>query len=290
MDNLLHITFDGPRIAEDGVSLDDFHKTVQHLQTALRHMVMHLAGAQGRTPEWVRNGSILRLKRTFPGSLGAELCLSPPGNTQAPLEDYGQMAIDRIVDWQPANLGKTDHLPPSVTRALRKIHDDVSDEITAIRLIEPGTGRSVLVPRSDGEAQPGRSNDQLSAGPLFGWLNEVNWDRGTAQLHRFGEKHVPLRFGPDLHGDMLRYATQFVEIIGAGRLNKSDQWTSVNVEEIRGPHPWNESMDLQSLVENSSHKTFDPDRVITASEPFDVDEYYQLIKEAREAESGYAPE
>ena len=288
MDNLLHITFDGPRIEQDGVSLDDFHKTVQHLQTALRHMVIHLAGVQGRTPEWVRNESILRLKRPFPGSLGAELCLAPPHDSQRLLEDHGQIAIERIVRWEPDNSETTEALPLPVTIALRKIQSDISSEITAIRIIEPGTGKSILVPRVEKEEQATQSTGQHKAGPLFGWLNEVNWDKGTAQLHRYAEKHVQLRFDPELHEEMLRYATQFVEVRGSGRFNKSDQWTSVHVEQISGPSPWDESFDLETFRNNPNPKIFHPDLTITASEPFDVDEYNRAIKEARDVGPEFA--
>ena len=85
----LNVRFDGPGVA-DGVPLDDWHNTLQHVQTALRLMVGYLSGnpnQRGRPSNVVRQQSMLRLRTTKPGSLVAELALAPPSESQATLEN-----------------------------------------------------------------------------------------------------------------------------------------------------------------------------------------------------------
>ena len=75
--NQLRITFEGPRVSEDGLAVADLQKTLTHVQRAVRLMVGHLTGAdpsrRGRPSKLVRDQSALRLVRTSPGSLVAEL-------------------------------------------------------------------------------------------------------------------------------------------------------------------------------------------------------------------------
>ena len=277
--NTLHVAFDGPRVNEVGVTFADFYKTIQHLQTALRNMVIDLANISGRPPDWVRQESILRLRNTFPGSLGAELLLAPEPDSQGSLENYGQLAIDRIVSWKPEDTEGPGLLPQPVADALYRIYSEISSEITTVTISNPDTGHSLLVPRIEGAMPAG---GQLQSGPLYGWLNEVNWERRTAQLHRYGERYVPLRFGIDFHDDMLQLATQYVEVRGRGHLNRKDEWTSVQVEQVTLASTWNDPFDLETFMNNPSPKLFDPEEVVRASEPFDVDEFVRIIREGRD--------
>ena len=92
MSTPLHVAFEGPRVSEAGLSVEDLQKTLEHVQRAVRLMVGHLIGAdpspRGRPLKFVRDQSALRLVRTAPGSLVAELALSPPLGDQL-LWDYG---------------------------------------------------------------------------------------------------------------------------------------------------------------------------------------------------------
>ena len=47
---------------------------------------------------------------------------------------------------------------------------------------------------------------------------------------------------------------------------------------------WNEPFDLEAFLNDPNPKIFDPDKVVTASEPFDVDEFNRLIRESRDME------
>ena len=112
---------------------------------------------------------------------------------------------------------------------------------------------------------------------LYGWLKEVNRHTGTAQLHDYSSSYVRLRFGGECAQDMLRMATQFVEIRGRGRFSQSGDWTTVGVEEITAARSLGEPFDMEQFLNDPDPKTFDSDNLVTASEPFDVDEFVRNI-------------
>ena len=110
-----------------------------------------------------------------------------------------------------------------------------------------------------------------------GRLMEVDWSRRTALLHRFSDDLVPLRFEAALDDDMIRGATRFVIIRGRGCLNANDMWDWVQVQEIEVPRSWKDDL------KGKEPKVFDPEQVVTASEPFDVDEFIRTIHAGRDA-------
>ena len=95
--------------------------------------------------------------------------------------------------------------------------------------------------------------------------------------------YVRLRFAPTLHDDMLRLATQYVEVRGRGRFNPNDEWTSVQVDQVSGTRSGREPFDLEAFLNESNPKVFDPEQTVTASEPFDVDAFVRGIHEGRDA-------
>ena len=117
-----------------------------------------------------------------------------------------------------------------------------------------------------------------------GRLMEVNWACGTAELHYIPQRIVPLRFDPTLNDDMRRLATQYVEIRGRGRFNDNDEWEVIYVEQITGTRSCSEPFDLEAFRDNPNPKIFDPEKVVTVSEPFDVDEFIRAIQEGRDVE------
>ena len=117
-----------------------------------------------------------------------------------------------------------------------------------------------------------------------GRLMEVNWACGTAELHYIPQRIVPLRFDPALNDDMRRLATQYVEIRGRGRFKDNDEWDVIYVEQITDTRSWSEPFDLNAFRNNPNPKIFDPDKVVTVSEPFDVDEFIRIIREGRDVE------
>ena len=112
-----------------------------------------------------------------------------------------------------------------------------------------------------------------------GYLCEVNPKLGTAEIHVYGSDSVPLRFVPPLEQKMLRLETKFVKVRGQGWINDTDEWIAVNVDDVTCPA--DKPFDLNEFYSNPAPKIFDPDKVVRAREPFDVDQFLRDIYEAR---------
>ena len=285
MDNQLYVKFEGPNIGEEGVSLDDLQKTFNHLQKALWLMVSYLEGVttpSGRPPARVRRGSVLRLMGTSPGSLVAELGIPASTGIPSSVGNASLKAIDLIVRWHP----EEDYsLPTPVAEELLSIGSDLSTDVAYVRLSDPGNDYHVDIPRKEPERlallTTPLSTGEMSA-QLHGWLREVDWDKRTARLHRYEDRPVQLRFNSNLDEDMHWLARQYVEVIGHGRINRNDQWTRVQVEQIDGVNLIGEPFDLEAFWNNPNPKIFRSDEVVRASEPFDVDEFNRIIREGRD--------
>ena len=112
----------------------------------------------------------------------------------------------------------------------------------------------------------------------------MSWDRRTAQLHQFGGGYVRLRFGAELDDEMLRLATRYIEVRGRGRFNRNDEWTTVDVEQVRETRSWQQPFDLEAFHNHPSPKVFDPEKIV----PIDMtDEEWEsfdcAIREGRDA-------
>ena len=271
----LCMTFVGPRVSEEGVPVDGLVAALKGIQDAMRLMVGHLGNyreAKGQPPKWVRDQSRLSLTTTRQGSVVAELSL----NRQSHRDGLGLRALDALLEWD----GSTDStLPKTVTSKLNDIPRSLPTGVQ-VWLGDQENPRRVEVKRTIPGEDVGPGD---GAALLYGWLNAVNWDKGTAQLHRYGEGYVPLRFDDTLHDEMRRFATLFVEVRGTGRLNKKDEWASVQVEQIAGIPSMGEPFDLGAFQNNPNPKIFNSDKVIRASEPFDVDEFMRMVRESRDA-------
>jgi len=135
----------------------------------------------------------------------------------------------------------------------------------------------------------GRSHSEPETALLHGWLEKVNWDKGTAQLHDVVGGHIRLVFDSALSRDMQRLATQFVEVEGRGRFDADGEWISVQVDSIHGTPSGRKPSDLHAVLNDPNPKLFDPDRMVTASEPFDVDEFVRVIHEGRDVRGSTGP-
>ncbi|MCY3919075.1 MAG: AbrB/MazE/SpoVT family DNA-binding domain-containing protein [Chloroflexi bacterium] len=146
------------------------------------------------------------------------------------------------------------------------------------------TDEGVLIHACTPEDAADNSHSEPEEALLFGWLREVNWARGTAQLHGYGGGYVPLRFEPALGDDMRRLATEYVEVRGRGRFNEHDRWTTVEVEKVIGTRSWREPFDIDALLNDPNPKIFDPDKVVTidlSDEEFE--DFLRAIPEGRDA-------
>ena len=278
MTNTLHVTFEGPEIGEQGVSIDGFANALKCIQDAMRLMAGHLGDREpgpGRPPTWVRDQSVLHLAATHPGSLVAELTLGPPPDAQGYLGNLGGQAIDALLSWDGSDHSS---LPRAVTEKLYETPSALP-ESTHVFLGDAANSRKIEIERRVRAA----TSEQITEDALLhGWLKEVNWARGTAQLHDYSGGYVRLQFEPSLNDEMLRLATQYVEVRGRGRFNRDDAWTAIQVKQVNGTHAWNRPFDLDELWDDQNPKIFDPEKVVTASETFDVDEFIRIIHEGRD--------
>ena len=280
----LNVTFEGPDIHK-GTSIDDFQKTLNHVQNAVRRMVNHLSGnksRRGRPSEAVRQQSGLRIVGISSGSVVAELELAAPDHVHHS-DNYGQQAIAHILNWEGED---DDSLPKDVANELKAIGINVSDDVDTVRLGNPRNSRSVSINRKSKPPRRRRRTSETIEAILYGSLKEINWANRTAQLHRYGEaRHVKLRFSTGLDDAMREHATEYVKIKGRGKINQDDKWISVEIDEIHGTRPPVEGPGREAYFNNPNPIYFDPDTVVRSSEPFDVDKFIKDIHDARDFKS-----
>ena len=248
------------------------------IQDAVRLMVQHLGDRDrgpGQPPKWIREQSTLRLIDTRFGSFTADLVVDSPPDGQHYLDDFGNRAIQALNEWDGKGQST---LPKDVVDTLHATAAKLSDGVK-LWFGDAENPHKVEIQRKP--AAP-RITADLTDAFLHGWLYEVNWEKGTAQLHDFSGKYVQLRFSEDLHEDMLRLATRYVEVKGRGRFNDSDQWTTVEVHQLNAARSGTEPFDVGAFLNDPNPKVFDPAQVVTTSEPFDVDEFILGVREGRD--------
>ena len=281
-DQLL-VTLDGPGIGETGVPLETFTAVLGRIQGAMRVMVGHLGGLEpspGQPPSWMRDQSRMRLTATRSGSFVAQLTLEPSRDGRSDLFGYGPRALGAILGWD----GMEDStLPPMVVDELRQAASSLPSDVQ----LWPGDdddSRKVEVGRT---ARVDKLPSQADTALLEGWLKEVNWARRTAQLHQVGGEYVRLRFDAELDHEMLRLATRYIEVRGRGRFNRNDEWTVVDVEQVRETRSWRQPFDLEAFHNHPRPKIFDPEKIVGIGltdeewESFD-----RAIREGRDAPDG----
>lgn len=290
----LIVTLDGPASEDDAVARSIVH-VLDGVYKAMDMVVAHLSGAWPHPdvrPYWSETLSRLQFVRVQPGYLVAVLTVDVPHGSfregaESPSEvwrlerEYGQQALAALREWN----GEADStLPRAVTDCLFDAASHLPKG-TEVWLGSDSMSRRVLVMHP---SEP-QALATLSA-QLHGWLKAVNWDQRTARLYDAAGGYVRLRFGERHDQEMRRLATQYVEVEGQGEINGQDQWEIVRVEELRETPSWSEPFDLDSLLNDASPKVFDPDNLVTASEPFDVDEFLREIHEGRDVGREASPE
>ncbi len=278
----LSLTLEGPRVAEGGVPVAALITTLEGVQDAMRLMVEHLGEQQpkrGRRPKWIQEQSALRLVSTKPGSFVAELAREPSGNVEVFQRDYGLRAFDALQNW---NGSENSTLPGVVTARLYQIPSALPQGVR-VWLGGADDSRRVEIKRRSRARRVGPGTEEAL---LHGWLKAVNWDKRTAQLHRSVGGYVRLRFDEPLDEAMLDLAKQYVEVRGRGRFRKDGVWTAVDVMQLSGTRSWHEPFDMATFLDDPNPKVFSSKNVVTASEPFDVDEFNRAIREGRDVSRG----
>lgn len=244
----------------------------------MQHMVGHLGGHKkkaGRFPRWVRDQSDLRLISTSPGSLIAELSLQSPPEGTLKLANHGPAALKALLTWD----GTEDStLPGVVTEKLFAISSTLSPR-TRIWLGTEANRRRVEIKRKT--RIPSRSTGRHQA-LLQGWLQEVNWERHTAQLHDYTGRIVRLRFNLELDQKMRQLATDHVEVIGTGQFDGKGEWKTILVDQVTATRSHHQPFDLEAFLQDPNPKIFNPEETVTASEPFDVEDFIRLVRQGRD--------
>ena len=181
--------------------------------------------------------------------------------------------------WYPKLAHATTRERRNWRRTSRGIHWPDLNEDLSVEALFAGPPRKEKQ-KSDKTKPPVLDESALVEGRLM----EVNWACGTAELHFIPQRVVPLRFDPVLNDDMRRLATQYVQIRGRGRFNDNNEWDVIYVEQITSTRSWFEPFDLEAFRNDPNPKIFDPEKVVTVSEPFDVDEFIRVIHEGRDVE------
>ena len=253
---------------------------LEGIQDAVRLMVQHLGDRErgpGQPPKWIREQSTLRLVEVRTSSFVADLVVEAPPDGQSYLEDLGNQAIEALQEWDGTQAST---LPNDVEDTLHSTAGKLSD---GVRLWFGGSDNPhrVEIQRRPAAA---RTTTGVTEALLHGWLYEVNWDKRTAQLHDYSGEYVQLRFAEEFNQDMLRLATRHVEVRGRGRFNDNNKWTSVEVQQLNDARSWNDPFDVEAFLNDPNPKIFDPETVVTTSEPFDVDEFIRGIREGRDVQ------
>jgi len=276
------LTLDKPGTDESGVLVEDFQPVLEGVTRAVQLMVSHLGGrapGPGKVPNWVRDQSRLRITSIRTGSLVLELTHDPPPDrpAQLPLENFGEQAVRALRDWGG---GADSTLPPAVTQCLSGAASGLSDGLR-MWFGSKSEPRRVEVKRPD--ADKGVPVKMEEEALLQGWLKEVNWAKGTAQLHSYVGDYVRLEFDSSLEDEMLRLATQYVEVEGMGLFSHEGDCQRVTVNALSKDRSWGEPFDMDAFLNAADAKVFYPDEALTVDlTDEEWERYNQAIREGRE--------
>ena len=283
----LRLSFNGPEISKTGVPLADLHQTFKHLQNAHWLAVSHLEDATtptGQAPAWIKRNCGLRLMRISPGSLTAELGIAPLTDARASYIDSSQKAIDLIMQWPP----ESNNPPPApIAKELSRLGKSLSPEIDSVSLHHPDNDRTLDIPRNNQAKRkthattPPEAPTEILTAILHGQIMAVDWSNRTAQMHRRTGPTVTLQFDAAMDDEIHRLARVFVEVKGQGSIDHNDKWGIVQIEQIESTQSFNQPFDFEAFRKRPNPKVFDASDIVTASEPFDVDEFLRGIYEAR---------
>ena len=292
-DGEMQLSLSGPEVGSGTAPLSDFTERANTVETFIYRIVEWMGGSSFRE-KGAPKKHIQDNYRTFAsvprtGSFSTSLKLGRPTGQRT--LDTSEIVSEFMDLMELANSSDIAEMEarvsdPAYLRKFRELAEDIAPDgerihqvgFTAIR---NGNTRSVSITKP-AAALPKPVRRSEAAALLHGWLNEVNWDRHTAQLHGNDGGYIQLRFDDALSQDMRRLATQYVEVRGNGSFNKDDQWTSVRVEHIAGTENWRKPSDIEALQEEPNPKIFHSGEILRSSDPFDVDEFIRSVRNGRE--------
>ena len=232
-----------------------------------------------RPPQIVVGQSNLRLVGTSKGSVTTEWELTPPAEFQPHLSRSGERAVQMLFRSNDGESGLSNEVREAVNAELDEIGKDLSGDVEVVMLTSRVNAESLEFRRVERGTFSGAK--RKSQARINGMLLEVDWARCTAQLHPNGARYVRLTFDQSLGDEMLRLATQHVEVSGVGELNRLGGWNSIAVDNISRANSSSEPFDLNVVLEDPHPKIFKRDKIVAASEPFDVEQFNRIIRRGR---------
>ena len=112
----------------------------------------------------------------------------------------------------------------------------------------------------------------------------MNWEKRTAQLHDYTGGFVRLRFDRTLDQKMRMLATDYVEVVGIGQFDARGEWKTLLVHQVTATRSHHQPFDLEAFLQEPNPKVFDPEETVTASEPFDVEDFIRFVHQGRDVQ------
>jgi hypothetical protein len=268
------LIFEGSDVDERGVPFDQLVAVFEHCQTAVRRMAEYRSlksNSPTNIKELFRDAGTLRLKGTRQGSLVAEIELAE----QTTLVDLGIDALDDVL------AGAEDPfalLPPLVAREIAAIPESLRAGVNTVTL---RGGRRNRVVRLTGDArfqEPEKLVPPPDRVTQHGRLMEVDWSKGTAELHTLGGI-VPLDFEESEADAMQANARRNVTVRGIATFSNEGRVIKLSVEVVGGMiddmsywHP-----DVAEDIERQSIQPFHSPKDVQLSDSTDADEFLEAI-------------
>ena len=265
-----------------GVPLDDLRRVLGHLSEAVRLLALHLRKkdrpggeesdrSAGDTGEpcplrvtGISGGSVvldLTVARTEDGA-GSETAGSNAfgSNAVGSDDDRSRRAVRAILGGDADDSGTVlpTTLPPPVADHLAAIGESRSPAVPGVRLRDPDSNLERHLYREE-PATP-----RLGAPkPLVvrGRLRSVNPAARTAELHRYGERPLRIRFPERLGEAVLELQVEWVEAAGAGSRGTTGERESITIDRIRRCDP--EPFDPEAFLAT-------PPPHLTGFDPYDL--------------------
>lgn len=227
-----------------GVPLDDLRLVLGHLSEAVRLLARDLrkedgpGTGEGRSSSGTEDPCPLRVTGVSGGSVVLDLAIAPTADgagSEAPgsADDPGRRVVRAILGGdsdEPGTAPRTT-LPPPVTHHLAAIGESRSPAVPRVRLRDPDSDLERGLPR-EGPATPELRAPEPAV--ARGRLRSVNPTAHTAELHRYGEWPVRIRFPERLDEAVLDLQVQWVEVAGTRSRGSDSEREVLTVDRI-GP-------------------------------------------------------
>ena len=264
--NRLQVIFETAELGA-GVPLDDLRLVLGHLSKAVRLLARDLrkedgpGAGEGRSSSGTEDPCPLRVTGVSGGSVVLDLAVAPTADgagSEAPGlgDDPGRRVVRAILGGdsdEPGTAPRTT-LPPPVADHLAAIGESRSPDVPRVRLRDPDSDLERRLPR-EGPATP------KEPAVARGRLRSVNPTARTAELHRYGEWPVRIRFPERLDEAVLELQVEWVEVAGSGSRGADGGWKSIIIDRIRRSDP--EPFDPKAFLAT-------PPRNPTGFDPYDL--------------------